>query len=181
MHRLVRGRNGELLLYIGAENWTFPIPLVSNNGAWHYDSDAGETEVLYRRIGENELAAIEVCQALSAPVTKGATQANTDDSVGTLLAAVKASNKPVAFQGYYFRRLPNSGGSGLALLAYPAQYGSSGVMTFIADDKGTVYQKNLGPRTAKVAAAMAAFRSDPTWTPAETAPSDTQVADSSAT
>jgi hypothetical protein len=94
MHRLVRGRNGEMLLYIGAENWTFPIPLVSHNGIWRYDSDAGEKEVLYRRIGENEVSAIEVCQALNAPATKTEVHANANNPVDTLLATVKASRKP---------------------------------------------------------------------------------------
>ncbi|HEY0745093.1 MAG TPA: DUF2950 family protein [Steroidobacteraceae bacterium] len=180
MHRLVRRRNGEVLLYIGAENWTFPIPLVSHNGVWRYDSDAGEKEVLYRRIGENELTAIQVCQALNATVTKTETRDDADHPVDTLLAAVKSSHKSVAFQGYYFRMLPNSGNSGFALLAYPAQYGSSGVMTFIADDKGAVYQKNLGSGTVKIATAMAVFHGDPTWAPAETGPRD-QAEDSSET
>jgi hypothetical protein len=84
-------------------------------------------------------------------------------------------------QGYYFRLLPSSGNNGFALIAYPAQYGSSGVMTFIADDKGAVLQKNLGPSTVKVAAAMAAFRGDPTWTPAEAGLRNSQAGDPSET
>jgi hypothetical protein len=179
MHRLVRGRNGEVLLYIGAENWTFPIPLVSHNGAWHYDSDAGEKEVLYRRIGENEVTAIEVCQALHAPVTNTG-HANGDSPVGTLLAGAKAGNKRVAFQGYYFRTLPSAGNT-LALVAYPTAYGSSGVMTFIVGDKGVVYEKDLGQSTVKVGTAMATFPTDPTWTPVETVVADSQAADSPAT
>src|SRR5579864_7353338 len=54
MHRLVREADGNTVLYIGAENWPFPIPLVSTNGAWHFDSDAGKSEILFRTIGENE-------------------------------------------------------------------------------------------------------------------------------
>src|SRR5882762_6611413 len=58
MHRLVRGADGSTVLYIGAENWPFPIPLVSKNGAWSFDSDAGTQEIKFRRIGENEATAI---------------------------------------------------------------------------------------------------------------------------
>src|ERR1700740_3495681 len=61
MHRLVREADGSTVLYIGAENWPFPIPLVSTNGAWHFDSDAGKNEILFRTIGENEVTAILVC------------------------------------------------------------------------------------------------------------------------
>jgi hypothetical protein len=180
MHRLVKGRNGETLLYIGAENWSFPIPIVSRNGAWRFDADAGEKEVLYRRIGENEMTAIEVCRALNAPVTKPEANADASNPVGTLLSTAKAGNKPLEFQGYYFRFLPNSGNNTVALVAYPAAYGSSGVMTFIVDGKGAVYQKDLGPSTVKVATAMAAVRTDPTWTPAETDPEDPKAEDASA-
>src|SRR5260370_2765957 len=61
MHRLGREADGSVTLYIGAENWPFPIPLVQKNGSWHFDSDAGQKEVLFRRIGENELIAIATC------------------------------------------------------------------------------------------------------------------------
>jgi hypothetical protein len=179
MHRLVKGRNGEKLLYIGAENWSFPIPLVSTNGAWRFDSDAGEMEVLLRRVGENEMMAIEVCRALNAPATKAEANAEANNPVGTLLATAKAGRKPVQFQGYYFRVLPNSNNDTFALVAYPAAYGSSGVMTFIVDEKGVVYQKDLGPSTVKVASAMAAFRADPTWTPADTVLGNPQAEEAS--
>jgi Protein of unknown function (DUF2950) len=175
MHRLVKGRNGEKLLYIGAENWSFPIPLVSNNGAWRFDSDAGGKEVLYRRVGENEMTAIEVCGTLNAPAKKSEPKTDANDPVGTLLATAKTGHKPVQFQGYYFRIQPNSGSNTFALVAYPAAYGSSGVMTFIVDEKGVVYQKDLGPSTVKVASAMAAFQTDPTWTPADTGQGNPQA------
>jgi hypothetical protein len=153
-----------MLLYIGAENWSFPIPLVSHDGVWRYDSDAGEKEVVYRRIGENEMIAIEACQALNAPAKTGA-HADADSPVGTLLA--KAGNKPVSFHGYNYRILPNSGNNTFTV-AYPAAYGSSGVMTFVVGDKDVVYEKDLGASTVKVARAMTAFHTDPTWTPVET-------------
>ena len=62
MHRLVQESDGSTVLYIGAENWPFPVPLVSKNGEWYFDSDRGKQEILFRRIGENETAAIEICQ-----------------------------------------------------------------------------------------------------------------------
>ena len=62
MHRLVREPDGTTVLYIGAENWPFPIPLVSKNGAWYFDSDTGKQEILFRTIGENETTAIQVCE-----------------------------------------------------------------------------------------------------------------------
>jgi hypothetical protein len=173
MHRLVRARNGEALLVIGAENWTFPIPLVTHNGRWRYDSDAGEREVLFRRIGENEVAAIEVCHALVASATKPQARADANDPVDTLLAGITAANKSVPLRGYYFRLLRSPSNNAPALVAYPAVYGSSGVMTFMVDDRGVVYQKDLGPSTPKVAPAMTANRPDQTWTRA-----DTEFADS---
>src|SRR5713101_1287302 len=64
MHRLVREPDGATVLYIGAENWPFPIPLMSKTGAWYFDSEAGMQEIVFRRIGENEATAIETCHAL---------------------------------------------------------------------------------------------------------------------
>lgn len=81
---------------------------------------------------------------------------------------------------YCFRILPNSGNNTFALVAYPAAHGSSGVMTFIVGDSGVVYEKDLGPSTAKVATAMAAYHTDSTWTPAETGFGDPLAADSPA-
>jgi len=168
MHRLAREHNGEVVLYIGAENWPFPIPLVSHNGVWQFDADAGEKEVLYRRIGENELTAIQACHALIATLKKPQAHADADNPVAALAAAAtKADNKPVPYQGYDFRTLPSSGSSTPAVVAYPTEYGSSGVMTFIVGDDGVVYEKDLGPHTTKVATAMGAYRKDPTWKPAE--------------
>ena len=58
MHRLVVEPDKTTVLYIGAENWPFPIPLVSQNGRWHFDSEAGRNEILCRRIGDNETMTI---------------------------------------------------------------------------------------------------------------------------
>src|SRR5882672_11068963 len=84
MHRWVRESDAITTLYIGGENWPFPIPLVSRNGAWRFDSDAGSNEIRFRRIGENEVTAIGICHALVARETH------------------PGANRPVPFHGYYF-------------------------------------------------------------------------------
>jgi hypothetical protein len=164
MHRWVREARGGKVLYIGAENWPFPIPLVSQNGVWRFDSDAGMHEIRYRRIGENEVTAIALCQALFAQSHPGAA-----DATDGITAAEKKGDRPVAFHGYYFRRLAGSGNR-FGAIAYPAAYRSSGVMTFIVDPDGGTYEKDLGPNTGKVAGTMTGYRIDRTWTPAEAAP-----------
>jgi Protein of unknown function (DUF2950) len=179
MHRLHREPDGSVTLYIGAENWPFPISLVQKNGAWHFDSDAGLKEVLFRRIGENELTAITTChefvdaekQYRAKPDT-----ANLEDSSPASLVAKAASGStggdPVMFHGYYFKVLathPTNGKAtgGFAVIAYPAEYRSSGVMTFIITAKDVVYEKDLGPKTSALASEMAAFHKDATWRAAD--------------
>src|SRR6266481_1381386 len=76
MHRLVREPDGSTVLYIGAENWPFPIPLVSKNGGWFFDSDTGREEILFRTIGENEATALQVCHALTQGKERGNTAAS---------------------------------------------------------------------------------------------------------
>jgi hypothetical protein len=166
MHRFVREAHGDMVLYIGAENWPFPIPLVSRNGKWRFDSDAGVQEIRYRRIGENELTAIELCRALVAQSPPGAADA-ADGIPAAVIAAAKSDGRPVAFHGYYVRSLAVSGNRRIAAIAYPVAYRASGVMTFMVDPDGTAHQKDLGPNTAKVAETMTAHRIDRTWTPAE--------------
>src|SRR5207302_7990831 len=151
MHRLVQEPRGVTALYIGAENWPFPIPLVSRNGAWRFDSYDGANDIRFRRIGENEVTAIGICHALVARETN------------------PGANRPVPFHGYYFRTLSKSAG-GFAAIAYPALYRSSGVMTFIVNQEDVVYEKDLGPNTAKAASAMTTAHLDATWTPAESMP-----------
>lgn len=144
--------DGSVTLYIGAENWPFPIPLVEKNGAWRFDSDAGLKEVLYRRVGENELTAIAICHDFAAAAKHDRTEPNTanaEDGPATRLVARAADEsgggEPLLFHGYYFRELPTRGtraGAGgktnvaSALIAYPAEYRSSGVMTLIVTDSG---------------------------------------------
>ena len=175
MHRLVREPDGSTVLYIGAENWPFPIPLVSKNGAWFFDSDTGKQEILLRRLGENEMTAIEVCNAVAMAKKQGQTASAGDDPIGQYaqsLVTVNSDNnargtvdrESSPFYGYYFRVVTANSvagtkshvsrskkAGGLVLVAYPAEYRSSGVMTFIVTQDGTVYEKDLGPDTTKIA------------------------------
>jgi hypothetical protein len=175
MHRWGRDADGSLTLYIGAENWPFPIPLVEKNGAWHFDPDAGLKEVLYRRIGENELTAITTCHEFVAAEMHYRAKPDTADLEGSSPASLVAKaasgstgGDPVLLHGYYFKLLathPANGKktAGFAVIAYPAEYRSSGVMTFIVTKKDVVYEKDLGSTTSALASAMAAFHKDATW------------------
>jgi DUF2950 family protein len=166
MHRLVRESGGFTTLYIGAENWPFPVPLVSRNGTWRFESKAGSEEIRFRRIGENEVTAIGMCATLVMAETHPGSDSEADRLVTSLLPQVKGANKPTLLRGYYFRILANSGGQ-IAAIAYPAIYRSSGVMTFIATQDGGVTEKDLGPSSAKIAGAMTAYHADASWTAAE--------------
>ncbi len=191
MHRLVGEPDGSTVLYIGAENWPFPIPLVAKNGAWYFDSSTGMEEIKFRRIGENEAAAIQVCEEFAMTESEhNATRednakANSEDPITrfaqSLVSASAAnvdSNLSAPFHGYYFRIVNGSSVAGansyaaggrkrgaLALVAYPADYESSGVKTFIVSQKGMVFEKDLGPDTMTVAAGISVRSSD--WRPAE--------------
>jgi hypothetical protein len=185
MHRLVREPDGNTVLYIGAENWPFPIPLTSKNGAWYFDSETGTQEILFRRIGENEAVAIQVCEEFALtkkdqdakpasydPITQFAQNLVSADATNA------NSNGSSPFHGYYFRIVNGnsaaatsryvSGGdkkTGLVLVAYPAEYRSSGVKTFIVTRHDIVYEKDLGPNTTTVAPGIKARNSS--WRPAE--------------
>jgi len=180
MHRLVQEPDGRTVLYIGAENWPFPIPLVSKNGAWHFDSDSGKQEILFRTVGENETTAIQVCHVLAkAPQTKESNETGTSAADPVIQYAQSlASGGPAngdntardtgkqssPFHGYYFRIVTENTSAGsnnrvsgsrktgaLSLVAYPADYRSSGVMTFIVTKNGVVYEKDLGSKTPTAA------------------------------
>jgi hypothetical protein len=216
MHRYVKGADGNTMLYVGAENWPFPIPLVNNNGVWYFDTDAGKQEIVARRIGKNELAAIDACHQLvdaekqyyKKPFTgqdhytqrfvsdKGKhdglywseTTDEFDSFIDPLIASAGQENAksgkaadgdPIPFNGYYFRILTSQGKDapggaksyiangkmvgGFAFLAYPTEYRSSGVMTFIVSESGVVYEKDLGPNTVTIATAMSDYNPDSTW------------------
>jgi hypothetical protein len=180
MHRLRREADGSVTLYIGAENWPFPVPLIEKIAAWRFDPDAGQKEVLVRRIGENELIAIANCREFvdaEKHYQAGANPADPARSSPASLVAKAAggsdSGEPVLFHGYYFRLLPVGPATngkmpdGSALIAYPAEYRSSGVMTFMVTKSGVVYEKDLGPNTSALASAMKAFHKDATWRPSD--------------
>jgi Protein of unknown function (DUF2950) len=207
MHRLVKEPDGTVSLHIGAENWPLPTPLVENNGAWYFDIDAGKNEILYRRIGRNEVEAMEVSRALVDAEkdyyagahqytqkfisTAGAhdglywpeSNAAANSPIGPFLAHADFSASDdvnrMPFHGYYYRILvsqgPNAPGGarnyivdgemtgGFAILAFPAQYRSSGVMTFITGQDGAIYERDLGPTTEKLAQQIDQYNPDSTW------------------
>ena len=207
MHRFTKRVDGKLDLIVGAENWPLPIPLVKKDGVWSFDIAAAKDEVLYRRIGKNEMAAIfasgelveaqrqyfadgnagQYAPAIAGDPTKREglfvkPRATTDgDSVGPLLAGADATKSAAAdpFHGYYFRVLTAQGASGdggamsyvvdgkmtcgFAFVAYPAEYRSSGVKSFIVSGEGVVYEKDLGADTAKIAGSMKTFDPDASW------------------
>jgi hypothetical protein len=180
MHRLVRELDGSTVLYVGAENWPFPVPLLSNQGRWYFDSNAGMQEIRFRQVGENEMTAIRVLNAFAQAEKQGKTATSGDEPTSRyaqelLTAGSKdADNKLRApqdnvsspFHGYYFRIVRENAAAGsdrhvsgskntagLALVAYPAEYGSSGITTFITQD-GTVRERDLGPKTETLATKM---------------------------
>jgi Protein of unknown function (DUF2950) len=143
MHRLARQADGTKVLYIGAENWPFPVPLIATSGAWRFDADAGAREVLFRRIGENEITVMQ-----------------------TLLSGEVTESKAVPYHGYYFRIVSRSP-QGFAAVAYPAAYRASGVMTFVITPRKVVYEKDLGPAGTRAAQTMREIRADSTWVPTD--------------
>jgi Protein of unknown function (DUF2950) len=215
MHRLVNEPDGTTVLYIGARNWPAPIPLVHNANGWYFDTDAGKKEILYRRIGRNEMSAIRVCQELAAAeheyydaqqsqyaqaifsdegqhnglywkVPAGETQS----PIGPLVAHAVAqgydpgrSGAPTPYRGYYFHILTMQGKrapggakqyivngkmtGGFAFVAYPAEYRSSGVMTFIVGSDGVVHQRDLGQTTDVIARSMKIYDPGAAWKRAE--------------
>jgi hypothetical protein len=198
MHRLVVEPDGTTTLYVGAKNWPTPIPLVHKGRAWYFDTDAGKKEVLYRRIGRNELSTIRVCQELvAAEKDYHRTAAGDPQSpIGPLVASAVAEGysngkemEQTPYRGYFFHILTEQGEhapggaksyivdgkmtGGFAFVAYPAKYRSSGVMTFIVASDGIVFQKDLGKGTGVAAKAMKRFDPDASWTKAENGPGET--------
>ena len=220
MHRLVTEPDGTTTLYVGAENWPTPIPLAHKDNSWYFDTAVGKQEILYRRVGKNELAAIQVCRELVDAEKEYDAQPHDGDKnpqyaqkffsdpgkhnglywetsagettspIGPLVASAanegyaEASNQqPQPFQGYYFRILKGQGAKapggsrtyivdgkmtrGFAFVAYPAEYRSSGVMTFTVSQDGIVYEKDLGPRTPEIAKTLTHYDRDASWRKAD--------------
>ena len=174
MHRVVIDPDGHAVLYIGAENWPFPIPLVSQDGGWRFDADTGRNEVLSRRIGENELAAIETCHALVAAEMHGNSETRAGEfsaPVASLLASLRNGETLQPYRGYYFRIIEKPAGGThsnkahgtAAFVAYPVAYRSSGVMTFLIGENDVVYEKDLGSDTVELARAITGYAPDATW------------------
>jgi hypothetical protein len=221
MHRFVKEPDGSVTLYIGAENWPTPIPLAIKGNFWFFDTEAGKKEILFRRIGRNELSAIRVCQELVAAQKEyyamehneyanqifsdaGAhnglywkvSDGEAESPIGPLVASavVEGYGKGNAglqtpYHGYFFRVLTRQGKhardgakgyivngkmtEGFAFAAYPAEYRSSGVMTFVVDQDGIVYQKDLGNKTEAQGKSMQEYNPDSSWRNAEVEPAQT--------
>ena len=213
MHRLVREPDRTTTLYIGAENWPMPIPLVVKSNRWYFDTDAAKKEILYRRVGSNEISTIGVCRELAKAqkeyystehqyaqkIFSDAGQHNglywkaADGEplspIGPLVASAVAEgyvagrdDAPTPYRGYFYHILTSQGKnapggtkdylangkmSGFAFVAYPAEYRSSGVMTFIVGEDGVVYQKDLGKKTDDYAKSMKNYNPDSSWRKAE--------------
>ena len=182
MHRLVRQTDGSTALYIGAENWPFPVPLISENGKWRFDAHAGTQEIFFRRIGENEAVAIQVCHALVQTITGNTSETASSDPVTRyaqiLVSAHKAraSNPAIrqgastSFDGYYFRQVSRDAeivDGDVIFVAYPVEYRSSGVMTFVITSDDVVFEKDLGPETATLAKTIGKHTLDLSWQLAE--------------
>jgi hypothetical protein len=126
-----------LELVVGYDDFPFPIPLVRDASGWRFDTEQGADEILRRRVGADELAAIDVCRAY----------------------ATMRQPPPSSRRGYNFR--PAQGADGL--VAYPVTYGSTGIMTFVGvGDR--VYEKDLGTKTAQAAETIKSYPPDGTWT-----------------
>jgi hypothetical protein len=199
MHRLVKEPDDTVALYVGSENWPVPVPIVDYKGKWYFDADLGKQEVLFRRIGRNEMEALQVCEALvdaekeyySAEHKYTANFTSEGDShdglywkasangqqspVGPFLARAGVSQSNPSgvepYYGYYFRVLLKTssanGDSNFAVLAFPAEYRSSGVKTFIVEQDGAAYEKDLGPSTIDSAKQVTDVSPDTTWSKVE--------------
>jgi hypothetical protein len=221
--QLVTNSDSNVTLEIGMDGWPFPIPLVKQDGQWFFDTAAGKQEILARRVGRDEMGAIDVCNAYVEAQREYASEDRMGDGVlayaqflrstpgthdglfwptnsggelsplGPLVAQARVegyhrtakmlNDEQAPYHGYYFKILTRqgkhaSGGkynyiingrmiAGFALVAWPAEWGNTGVMTFIVNQQGRVFQKNLGPKTVKLASAMTTYDPDDTWTPAQ--------------
>ena len=215
-HTLESQGSDKVILIVGARKWPLPIPLVRQDGAWRFDTAAGEQEIVDRRIGRNEMNVIEVCRAYVVAQREYAEQHRLADGrreyaqrflshagkqdglywpvaageqespLGPFIASAQAEGYEAKahvlhrpYHGYFYRILTGqsekapggainylSGGRmtrGFALLAFPAQYGDSGIMTFIVSQDGIVHEKDFGPDTAKQALRIKQYNPDESW------------------
>jgi len=212
-HKIDMEGDNKAIMILGQQDYPLPIPLVRKDGQWRFDTAAGRDEILARRIGRNELDAIQACLAyvdaqndyadkdrgagknvyaqriISQPGKKDglywpAAQGEEASPLGELVAQAttqgyRVTGERAPFHGYYFKILTKQGAAapggeedyvvrgkmigGFGLVAYPAEYRNSGVMTFIVNHDGTVFQKDLGPSTTKAAERITSFNPDPSW------------------
>jgi hypothetical protein len=206
-------RDGRVTMVVGTDAWPLPIPLVRSGATWRFDSAAGAEEMVNRRIGGNELAAIRVltsygpAQQLYASTARdgsgvhqfaqrlGSTPGRKDglyweaapgeppSPFGPLLKEASSRQQGEPYYGYYYRVLKGQGAAapggrysyvingrmlaGYALLAYPAQYGVTGIKSFIVNHYGDVYEKDLGAKTGQLARAITEYNPDKSWSRVE--------------
>jgi hypothetical protein len=214
-HSLEHPDDSKAVLVFGDDDFPFPVPIVKQGEQWSFDAEAGKQEIMARRVGRNELAAIQVCLAfvdaqreyasvdrdgdglleyaeklISSPGKQDGlywpTEPGQPESpMGELVAAARSEGytpkqgERAPYHGYLYKELTKQGKhapggaydymvrkrmiGGFAVVAYPAEYGNSGIMTFVVNHDDVVYSKDLGPNTAKVAGAMTSFDPDNTW------------------
>ena len=201
-------------LLVGNEDWPFPVPMIKNGNKWFFDANAGRQELLNRRVGANELDAIEICRGyveaqyeyalqkregylgsryaqriISTPGKQdGLAWQNSDGTWGGPIGEKVAraieqgyTSRSEPYHGYFFKILKGQGPAaplgaldyvingamigGFALVAAPAQYGVTGVKSFIVSNDGVVYEKDLGPKSLEEFQKMERFNPDKSWTP----------------
>ena len=213
-NRIEKAKADKAVLHVGKKDWPWPVPIVKKGKGWVFDAKEGVKEIVARRIGKDEIAAVQVCLAYvdaqeeyarqheKSGIVEYASKFTGDDGkdnglcregakgtekspLGPMVAAAckadQAKNKsePQPYHGYYYKMLYKQGKSakggeyyyivdgkmigGFALVAYPAVYATTGVMTFIVNQDGEVYEKNLGKKTEELAEAMMSYNPDNTW------------------
>jgi len=215
-HELVQAGDAKYLLEVGSDEWELPFPIVKVGDKWTFDVDEGIDEIVYRRIGRNEIGAIEACRGIVEAQREYAAESRDGQPEGTYAQKLvsdpgkhdglywqtepderaspvgpfvaqaaaegyrkKAGDQPQPYHGYVYQLLTAQGPAapggaksylknglltgGFAVIAYPVEYQSSGVETFMINQDGELYQKDLGPKTAQLAAAIKTYNPDSTW------------------
>ena len=217
---LIKAADDRMILEYGPDKTWFPVPLVKTNGKWYFDTEAGEEELVNRRVGRNELETLDAIRTYVAAQREYAMVDRDGDEVlefaqkfasapgkkdglywapeldgsisplGPLVAEAaafgyrkKAGEERQSFHGYYFRILTKQGKNapggaydyvingnmigGFGLIAWPAEYDETGVMTFMVNQQGKVYQKDLGEKTSEAVQSITAYDPDKSWTPSQ--------------
>ncbi len=214
-HKIELEKPGRAILYLGKQEWPYPIPIVKAGNKWYFDTKAGREEIVNRRVGANELNAIKVLEAYVESQLEYASKDRDGDGIlefaqklksdpgkknglywpakpgeeispfGPLVAHAaaegyrKKGDKPISYHGYYFKILTRQGKNapggaydyvvngnmvlGFGMIAYPAKYGVTGIMTFAVNQKGIIYEIDLGPKTVEIINHKAAFDLDKKW------------------